>query len=244
VQTQYADGTVTRSVYDAAGRVSVTTDRFVPGTQTNGSRTIYDLAGRVTDTQRLADVVIDISTIDIDDGLGTIIGRVSTTALTSTGAVLSTTSTHYNALGQVDHTIDASDQRTDYAYDALGRQQSVTQPETSIINPLTGLSERVRAVTSYTYDGLGRQHQVTGPAPETSQAGEHLRRRARRGPRGTGHSPVSRDKPYDRRPRAKRDTPAAALRDRPASGTNGPHVPVLSAYPQGRGLVCTLTGPT
>jgi YD repeat-containing protein len=53
----------------------------------------------------------------------------------------------------VDHTIDAAGERTDYSYDALGRQQSVTQPESTIINAVTGLSEPVRAVTNYSDDG-------------------------------------------------------------------------------------------
>jgi YD repeat-containing protein len=125
----------------------------------------------------------------VNDVLGvdqvTVIGRVAISPVVTTGAVLSTTTTHCNALGQVDWRLDAAGERTDYSYDALGRQETVTQPETSIVNPLTGLAERVRAVTSYSYGGLGRQARVTGPLKRTLRRSSPATRNSQL---GNGHS--------------------------------------------------------
>jgi len=66
IETQYADGTVSRTVYDANGRTSVTQDRHVQGEPANGSRSTYDIVGRVVKSERLANVVVNI----VDDTVG------------------------------------------------------------------------------------------------------------------------------------------------------------------------------
>ena len=147
---------VTRTVYDAAGRVafSVDADGYVTGYA-------YSAQGEVTTQTRYA------ATYSVSDGvtqasLATLIGSASGSEVTSyaydnSGRLVSTTDPlgivtqlTLNAAGQVATstvaygTSDAA--TTAYAYDALGRVTSVT----------TASGQSEAATTSYTYDGLGR----------------------------------------------------------------------------------------
>src|SRR5439155_15676608 len=108
VQTSYPDGTLTDTVYDAEGRVSYSDDAHVPGqADVHGTHTIYDSMGRVTETDPLDNMVISITTTN----------GVSSSQLVSAGALLSSTKSSYNDLGQITSSTDAANQVTNYQYD-------------------------------------------------------------------------------------------------------------------------------
>ncbi len=111
-------------------------DRHVPGQPTNGSRTIYDASGRAVASERVGDVIIDVTTAD----------GVSSSTLVSAGAVYSSSSTVYDVTGRVESSKGADNQTTRYTYDTMGRRSVVTD----------ALSNE----TKFFYDGLGRQTTV------------------------------------------------------------------------------------
>jgi RHS repeat-associated protein len=162
VQIAYSDGTISQTAYDAAGRVYVTTDRHVAGQQTHGTRNIYDTAGRVIRTERLDNVVIDINAIDITKPVES---RIYDSFVESTGNIISAAQTHYDSFGRVDYAIGTDNQRTDYQYDALGRQKKVIEPQA--FDTQTGTLRR--ATMTYTYDGVGRQISGTDDRNHTTQ---------------------------------------------------------------------------
>src|SRR5262249_19967432 len=104
---------ITRSVYDAAGRVAVATDPYLEGgTETVwGTRTTYDNEGRPTGTERLKGVQLDL--------VGS--GAALTTVLTSTGTVVSQTSTTYDKLGRVVVSKDRFGAETRSTYNGVGK---------------------------------------------------------------------------------------------------------------------------
>ena len=61
VETVYPDSTVSRTVYDENGRAVVTRDRQLAANSANGTRMIYDAIGRVVRTERLSNVVINVT---------------------------------------------------------------------------------------------------------------------------------------------------------------------------------------
>ena len=67
-------------------------------------------------TEELANVVITVTTTGVD---------VGTSVLTSVGAMLSTTSTMYDAAGRVTQTVDASGMVTNNTYDDVGNLISI-----------------------------------------------------------------------------------------------------------------------
>jgi RHS repeat-associated protein len=142
IQTTNPDGTINDTVYDAEGRVSYTDDTHVSGqSDVHGTHTIYDSMGRATETDRLDNVVISVTTTN----------GVSSSQLVSSGALLSSTKSTYNDLGQVTQSTDAANQPTKYQYDAAGRQTSVTDALTETTS--TGYDAAGRATT--TTDALG-----------------------------------------------------------------------------------------
>lgn len=107
IQTTTPDGLVAETVYDAEGRVVYADDPHVPGqADVHGTHTYYDSDGRVTQTDRLDNLVLTVSTTN----------GVSTSQFVSAGAVLSSTSSTYNDLGQVTASLDAAHQPTTYQY--------------------------------------------------------------------------------------------------------------------------------
>ncbi|HEV3082404.1 MAG TPA: PKD domain-containing protein, partial [Gemmataceae bacterium] len=158
IQTTLPNGTVTESVYDGEGRVSYSDDAHVAGQATvRGTHTIYDSLDRVTETDRLDNIVITITTSN----------GVSNSQVTSAGNVIATTKAVYNDLGQVIQNTDAANQSTQYQYDAAGRQTAVTDAlnETTLTNydaagRHTSTTDALAHITRNVLDGDGRVTQT------------------------------------------------------------------------------------
>ena len=135
IQTTYADGSITRNVYDARSQVLYSDDRHLPGLPANGAHNIYDPLGRVIRSECLANVQIDNSG-----------------AFISAGAVLSASSTAYDAAGRVLAATNALGYVTRYEYDAVGRQ-------TAVIDALTNRTDNAYDVGGqlrFTTNALGQ----------------------------------------------------------------------------------------
>jgi YD repeat-containing protein len=104
---------VTRSVYDASGRVSVTTDPYLEGGNETiwGTHTHYDNEGRPTKADRLKGVQIDLVSSD----------TALTSVLTSAGTVVSETSTTYDKLGREVVSKDRMGAETRSTYNQAGK---------------------------------------------------------------------------------------------------------------------------
>lgn len=107
---------VQRTVFDAYGRVSVTTDPFVEGSLSPvlGTRTNHDMHGRVVGIERLLGVDV------------TIAGGAA--VLASPGTVISATRTEYDDSVRITRAVAADGGITDYEYDQLDRQTAVIGP--------------------------------------------------------------------------------------------------------------------
>jgi RHS repeat-associated protein len=117
IQTTNPDGTLSETVYDAEGRAIYTDDAHTVGqSDVRGTHTIYDSMGRVTETDRLDNLVISVTSTN----------GVYSSQFVSNGALLSATSSVYNDLGQITQSTDSASQITKYQYDSAGRQASVT----------------------------------------------------------------------------------------------------------------------
>jgi hypothetical protein len=88
--TTTSDGLFSDTVYDAQGCVAWTDDPHLAGKPADGTHTQYDPNGHVTGTQRWSNLVITIHNPTTNP----------TSVVTSTGAVLSTSSTTYDAAGR------------------------------------------------------------------------------------------------------------------------------------------------
>ncbi len=152
--------TVTRTLYDAQGRVEFTTDPyFVTGltydlTNTSvpwyGSRTVYDELGRSVASQRWSGIELSIA-----QNADTSTPEVSLPVgfdwdSPSSGSMLTESQTGYNDLGRVEYTVNESNARTDYYYNAAGQQIAVLNPIVDINGTLT------RHLTFSVYNHAGR----------------------------------------------------------------------------------------
>jgi RHS repeat-associated protein len=127
---------VTRTVYDARGRVELTTDPYVDGDvvvdePTYATVSIYDSQGRVVGSERRSGVVVSIASGDA--------------VITNRGSLLSSTSTEFDSQGRVAKTIAADGQETTYEYDVLNRRTAVIGSKQTI----NGASVRHRMETHY-----------------------------------------------------------------------------------------------
>ena len=96
IQTTAPNGIVTDTIYNGQNLVIYADDPHKPGEPCDGTHTTYDQAGDVIGAERLANVVITVSTAN----------GISSSVLTSVGQVLSMSTTTYNAAGQVVQTVD------------------------------------------------------------------------------------------------------------------------------------------
>jgi YD repeat-containing protein len=158
IRSTTPDGMVTDTVYDAQGRAIYTDDPHLPGKPANGTHTIYDQTSNVTGTEELANVVITVTTVS----------GVSSSALTSAGAILSTTSTSHDAAGRVAQTVDASGMITNNTYDNVGNLTATTEIVNGVSRTTTSVYNALGQVTSTT-DALGNrtQYQYNGAGQVT-----------------------------------------------------------------------------
>ncbi|MHB1524597.1 MAG: putative Ig domain-containing protein, partial [Candidatus Dormibacteria bacterium] len=156
IQTTTPDGLVTDTVYDSQGRVIYTDDPHKPGVPCDGTETTYDQAGRVTETQRLANLVITVSQSN----------GVWSSAFTSAGAVLSTSTTTYDSAGRAISTTDPAGLVTNNQYDAAGQVTqtsevvgSTTRTTTSTYNAdgqVASTTDAMGNTTQYQYNAAGQ----------------------------------------------------------------------------------------
>ena len=151
---QYPAGTISRSVYDADGRVIAQDDPHVPGQTTDGTLTTYNSLGQVVETQRVTGLDIELETVN---------GTQQSYA-NGNPTVFSTTTTTYDAAGEVKTSTEPNTvttgpspgtSTTTYVYNADGQE---TQETDALGN-----------VTQFAYDGAGRQTSETNAAQQTTQ---------------------------------------------------------------------------
>ena len=154
VQISFPDNSISRMVYDDVGRMSVTDDKHLPGVIANGTRTTYDQVGQVIKSEKLTNVVIEITT----DASG-----ISSSAVTSIGGVISTSTYGYDLAGRQIAVTNGFGAVTRYEYDEAGNQ-------TAVIDALNNRTDNVSdgagrlittfnplmQITRYQYDDLGR----------------------------------------------------------------------------------------
>ncbi|QNN24371.1 LEPR-XLL domain-containing protein [Planctomycetales bacterium ZRK34] len=158
---------VTRTAYDDNGRVIASSDPFLTDLAGNLitltadlrlTQTVYDDLGRVTQTLRVQGAEITLAEDSTHTGAG--LYTTSYTPVVASDPSVSTYSeTFYDTSGRVDHTInynlasDANDDvRTDYYYDAAGRQIAVL----GAVVTVAGLGQ-IRTLSTTEYDAAGRQ---------------------------------------------------------------------------------------
>ncbi len=168
------DPTLSRMVYDEAGRVIYRQDQFkhdldFPDTA-NGTRHVYDDAGRSLRTERLIDITITIAA----DDPGQTPARFYKTAFVGAGPRTAPTSprgdplvsasiTGYDAAGRVVRAIDARGSVTAFGYDEAGRRTFMTNALGFVtrykFDPngnQTGMTDALGRVTDYYHDKLNR----------------------------------------------------------------------------------------
>jgi RHS repeat-associated protein len=186
-KTTYSDQSFTQTAYDAAGRVSSTTDA-------NGHATSYgyDAAGRRTS---ITDALTHVTSF-VYDGAGNQLSvkdanqnitQYQYDALNRQIAVIypdqSTSATGYDALGRVTSKTDQAGKVTGYGYDGLGRLTSVTQD---------AVAGGFNYVTSYGYDEVGNRISQTDANQHTTTYSydQNGRRVGRKLPAGQSESYV------------------------------------------------------
>ncbi len=182
IETEDADGTVTRTAYDRDGRPNMTEDRVKLGagatTEAPGVRNTYDASGRVIKVERLDKVTFTLENAIGAPSPGPGVDYVSRgveddppqfkMTASASGTVVSTNRTEYDALGRVKYSMDARFIVTEYGYDAAGRRTSVTVHKTPLSMDATSLlppcvtagtcaGDPKCAVTTYGYDANGNQ---------------------------------------------------------------------------------------
>jgi RHS repeat-associated protein len=163
---------ITQTVYDAAGRAVWSDDPHAPGQPTGGTNTVYDAAGRVTGTNRYHNVVITLNNPTTNPS----------TVLTSPGTLYSTTSSTYDAAGQVLSTTDALGHTSQFTYDDAGRLLKTTFADGSTTSDAYDANGRKAAQidqngleTDYQYDANGNLTAVVLPAVTNPANGQSVR---------------------------------------------------------------------
>ena len=127
-------GNTTWYGYDKRNRLVVTADPSAQATSAGWSGTNYTVGG---------------ATFVYDNHDTFVSGSTSLPGITRT---------EYDLAGNVTATVDARGHKTIYAYDALNRMTSATQPD-----PTTGVAGPGGPTTTYTYDAAGNTVSVTDP---------------------------------------------------------------------------------
>jgi RHS repeat-associated protein len=174
VKTTAPDGAVSQTVYNALGQQAATIDA-------RGNRTAYqyDGDGHVIQTT-YADGTSDSAQYDAEGhrtqstnrGIVTnyVYDKDARLSQTIAAADSATTTTNYDAAGQVISTKDPLNNLTQYAYDDAGRRTSVTDALTHVTTfaydaagNQTSVKDANQNTTTYTYDAANRRTQVTYP---------------------------------------------------------------------------------
>ncbi|WP_441246619.1 LamG-like jellyroll fold domain-containing protein [Kitasatospora sp. McL0602] len=162
-------GSTTTAVYDAAGERTSSTDPLGISIQT-----AYNLVGQPTKVTlpAAAPGTTGPSTTIAYDNAGQ---AISTAQLSAAGAVLASTSAHFDAAGLQDSATDADHNTTTVSYDVLGRPVQQSQPVSggqSITTNFaydsaghrTAYTDGNRNTTYYTFNTLGLPESTIEPA--------------------------------------------------------------------------------
>ena len=175
-------GNTTTYAYDAQGQCIQVAQ---PATSQHGqsvTTNVYDVADELVQTEVWGPSGTDNPTGEqvteyVYDSLGRQIETIEPNPDTGQAYPAITTSTTYNADGNVLSTTDELGNTTNYVYDHLGRQASVEDPDGNTThytydpdgNELTETDPDLN-VTAYTYDAFGRETSVTNASGTTSYA--------------------------------------------------------------------------
>jgi len=173
IETEYPDGTVTRTTYDDYGRQEWVQQRAIAGEYTTNLaiHNHYDAAGRVIQVDRCEGVTLHKMGAVANTDYIALAGADAQNKMTNSnpGTVLSSTHTFYDAVGRVQFSVDARGAVTENRYDKAGRRINVlvytgytgsAVPDTSSLTPVSS--------TGYTYDANGNQITVTDAAGHTT----------------------------------------------------------------------------
>lgn len=161
IQTSLPDGRITRTVYDDKGRATYSDDPHLPSQPADGTHYYYDGLDRVIQTDRVANLVINIvnqSTAPVS-ALGTV------------GAVLSTSTMTFDEAGRTKQTRDEAGHVVNYQYDAAGHLTATSDTVAGVARQfVSGYDAAGRRTfdrdaygheTDYTYDDAGRPIKTT-----------------------------------------------------------------------------------
>ncbi|AXQ28041.1 LysM peptidoglycan-binding domain-containing protein [Solimonas sp. K1W22B-7] len=170
----YAPDRHERNVYDRDGRLAYQID-----SQNYVTKTEYDAAGRITRTTRYATAVTLTSSavvttpadvaallqpapLDSPDQVDSYVFDKAGRLTKATDANTFYTQNGYDSVGRLTSSIDRNGIRTTYAYDAAGRLKTQTVDQGAGTNPIT-TQPYLNLLTSYEYDVAGNQTKVTDP---------------------------------------------------------------------------------
>ena len=171
IETQFPNGTVTRTAYDENNHPWIVQDKAVTnsvgGAFAPATRTTYDASGRAVKVERLYPTALTRPNVS---------GQPAMTVSTQ-GAVLTTTRTFYDAIGRVQYSLDARGVVTENRYDPAGRRTNtlvyanatLDPATTETINPSTLSTLNAHPLsTSYAYDANGNQIWITDALRHTT----------------------------------------------------------------------------
>jgi RHS repeat-associated protein len=221
IETDYPDGTVSRTSYDGFGRQDFVQERAVPSggaTTAPATRNTYDASGRVIKVEKFASVTLAKANASAPgDFAGTPVEPQYKMVYSALGTVLTTTRTFYDAVGRVQYSVDARGAVTQYQYDAAGRRTdmlvyAIGYSPTNDTPPNPGSLGTVQS-TSYVYDANGNQTTVTDAAGHTitSVYDDANRVKEMDYPAGSGNGTVGRYTYYDGLGRKIQETDEAGV---------------------------------
>ncbi|GAA0456326.1 ricin-type beta-trefoil lectin domain protein [Actinoplanes campanulatus] len=173
--TNIENDEIGRAVVTVSPEVSVVVGEGQPEVTRRVTRIGYNTFGEVTEQ-------LDPNgnkTINRYDGVGRMVESQSPAyKLPGTqDTITATKKVKYNAVGQVDYTLDAADNKTSYEYDVLGRTTKVTAPDNGVSTyeytpngDVATYTDPRQATVKSTYDYLGRTLTSTAAVRQTGSA--------------------------------------------------------------------------
>ncbi|MEM9365154.1 MAG: putative Ig domain-containing protein [Planctomycetota bacterium] len=171
---------VSRTLYDDQGRVVFSADPYFSlGTSDpaptspplDGIHTHYDELGRVTRSERHTGVTLTL----VDDPASDLpANQTTTTSFDFTyNTPLSVSETAYDSFDRVLYTVHDLGVRTDYYYDATGRQIATLGPQVDVLDVTTGVLSPQRMLSISTFDAAGRLLQSAATIRLTDLSNPH-----------------------------------------------------------------------